>query len=135
MPHIVIEYSKNVTGLIKLTDLVKCVHEAAAATGEFPPAQILTRTAERTCYRLADGDASNGFVRVVIRIRTGRTMETKRKAAEKMFGALCDFLAPVANSSPLAISFELQELTPELSFSKTNLPDYVKARAAKAGQS
>jgi 5-carboxymethyl-2-hydroxymuconate isomerase len=134
MPHIVIEYSKNVTERINIADLVKSVHEAAVATGEFALARVITRASERTCYYVADGDPSNGFIRVVMRILPGRTLETRRRAAEKIFAAMCDFVAPVASSSPLAVSFEMQELTPELSFAKTNLPDYVKARSAKAGQ-
>ncbi len=128
MPHIVIEYSSNLRGRLNVEGFVKEVHNAALATGVFPLGGTITRTLEHVCYRIADADPENAFIRVTMRIRPGRTLEVKRTAGEKVFAAICDYLAPISSSAPLGIFFEVQENDPDLTFGKNNLHDYVKAR-------
>jgi 5-carboxymethyl-2-hydroxymuconate isomerase len=38
-------------------------------------------------------------------------------------------LQPISSSSPLAISFEMQEIDPQLRWKKNNLRDYLAKRA------
>jgi len=128
MPHVIVEYSSNIRGRIGVEDLVKRVHEAALGTGVFPIGGIRTRAAERSCYRIADGDPDNAFVHVMLRIRHGRDLETRRRAGEEVFREVCACLEPLFESSPLGISLEVQEIDPELSFKKNNLHEYVDAR-------
>ena len=133
MPHIVVEYSANLGGRVDPAELVGRVHEAALRTGVFPVGGIRTRAAERTCYRIADGHPDNGFVHVVLRIRHGRDLATRRRAGEEVFGELCNYLEPLFERSPLAISLEVQEIDPDVSFKKNNLHEYVGARQARGG--
>ena len=132
MPHIVVEYSGNLAGQIEPAALVARVHEAALRTGVFPLGGIRTRAAERSCYRIADGHPDNAFVHVVLRIRRGRDLETRRRAGEDVFRALCEYLEPIFQRSPLAISLEVQEIDPELSFKRNNLHEHVLARQGGA---
>lgn len=132
MPHIIIECSDNVRTRTDLPALVASVHAAALSTGVFPEGGIRTRVAERSDYLIADSNPDNAFVHVVMRIATGRDLATKRQAAETVFAAVCDRLAPVFEQSPLAISLELQEIDPDLSYRKNNLHDYVKLRRTHA---
>jgi 5-carboxymethyl-2-hydroxymuconate isomerase len=128
MPHIVIEYSSNLREKLNIEGFVEEVHGAALRTQVFPLGGTITRTIEHNCYRIADGDPENAFVRVTMRIRPGRTMEIKRGAGEKVFAAICNYLAPISDSAPLGIFFEVQENDPNLTFGKNNLHDYVKTR-------
>ncbi len=128
MPHVIVEYSANIRDRIGPETLVKRVHEAALRTGVFPVGGIRTRAAERSCYRIADGDPENAFVHVVLRIRHGRDLETRRRAGEEVFGEVCACLDPLFQSSPLGISLEVQEIDPEVSFKKNNLHEYVSTR-------
>jgi 5-carboxymethyl-2-hydroxymuconate isomerase len=64
-----------------------------------------------------------------LRIAHGRSLEVRQAAGEKIFKALCDFLEPISSSSPLAISFEMQEIDPQLRWKKNNLRDYLAKRA------
>ncbi len=128
MPHIVIEYSANIRQRIRPEDLVKRVHEAALGTSVFPIGGIRTRAVERSCYRIADGHPDNAFVHVVLRIRHGRDLETRRRAGEEIFGEVCKHLEPLFERSPLGVSLEIQEIDPETSFKKNNLHEYVAAR-------
>jgi len=130
MPHIVVEYSANLRTRIDLPALLRAVHEAAIATGVFPPGGTRTRAAERTDYLIADGHPDNAFVHVVLRIGHGRDADTKMRAAQSVFDALCGHLGELYERIPLGISLEVQEIDPVLSFKKNNLHEYVRARQA-----
>ena len=130
MPHIIVEYSSNLREKIAPQRLVDVLHEAALTTGVFPIGGLRTRAAERSVYRIADGDAANGFVHVVLRIGHGRDADTKMRAARIVFDALCEHLKPTFDAGPLGISLEVQEIDPVLNLKLNNLHDYVKRRQA-----
>jgi 5-carboxymethyl-2-hydroxymuconate isomerase len=130
MPHIVIECSDNVRARADVPALLERVHAAALSTGIFPEGGIRTRLAERHDYVIADGDPANAFVHVVLRIREGRDVATRRRAAETVFEAVCEALEATFATAPLAISLEIQEIDSETSFKKNNLHEYVERRKA-----
>lgn len=131
MPHIIVEYSANLRERIGPDKLIDCVHQAALRTGVFPVGGTRTRAAERADYRIADGDPENAFVHVVLRIRHGRDIETRRRVAAEVFGAICEFLDPLFQRAPLGISLEVQEIDPAMSLKKNNLHEYVSARLSR----
>ena len=135
MPHIMVEYSANIRGRIELEKLVECVHQASLRTGVFPIGGTRTRAVERSCYRIADGNPDNAFVHVMMRIGHGRDLQTRRRAAEEVFGEVCKFLDSIFQRSPLAISLEVQEIDPAVSLKKNNLHDYVRARQGVGSKS
>ena len=130
MPHIVVEYSSNIRDRMGLDRLIERLHATAIGTGVFPLGGTRTRAAERTHYRIADGHPDNAFVHVTLRIGHGRDADTKAKAAQEVFDALCAHLAPLYAAIPLGISFELQEIDPAFSLKRNNLHEYVSARQA-----
>jgi 5-carboxymethyl-2-hydroxymuconate isomerase len=82
----------------------------------------------RQHYRIADGHLDNAFINVVLRLAPGRPFDVRKAAGETLFQALCDYLEPTYSSSPLAISYEIQELDADLRWKKNNLRDYLAAR-------
>jgi 5-carboxymethyl-2-hydroxymuconate isomerase len=130
MPHVLIEYSANLRDRIAVPALVRRLHDAAIGTGVFPRGGTRTRAFARDDYLIADGHPDNGFVHVTLRIGHGRDLETRRRCGQAVFDALCEHLAPVSGSSPLGISFEVEEMHPELNFKRNNLHEYVEAREA-----
>jgi 5-carboxymethyl-2-hydroxymuconate isomerase len=130
MPHVVVEYSANLRQHADVTRLLRMVHDAALATGVFPRGGTRTRAEERTDYLIADGHPDNAFVHVTLRIGHGRDLDTRRQAGQRVFDALCAELAPVLATSPLAISFEVQEIDPDLSFKRNTVHEHVAAREA-----
>ena len=105
MPHLTIEYSKNVEDNINVTDLVKVMHETAADIEALPLGGLRTRAVSRQDYLIADGDSSNTFVNVALRIAPGRSAEIKKDAGERLFYALNNFFEPIWSSFPIALSF------------------------------
>ncbi len=128
MPHLIVEYSANLETQVDISDLVRVVHDAALETGMFPKGGIRTRAARREIYRIADGHPDNGFVHVSARVGSGRPAETRTKAGEHIFNALCGALSEVFAKTPLGLSFEMSEIDPTASFKQNNLHDILKDR-------
>ncbi len=65
---------------------------------------------------------------MTLRIGLGRSLETQQAVGKAMFDALCEVLAPVQAVSPLAISFEIQEINTDVRWNQNNLRDYLAER-------
>jgi len=126
MPHITIEYSANLKDKIDIKKLVEVVHQAALRTGVFEVAAVRTRAAAREIYAIADGHADNAFVAINARVAPGRPAETRKRLGQEIFDAACEFLRNVYDTSPLAISLEVQEIDNTAAFRKNNLHSIVK---------
>jgi 5-carboxymethyl-2-hydroxymuconate isomerase len=121
MPHFILEYSRNLEPELDVDRLFSELRAAALETGLFPPAGIRFRAYPCERYLVADGKPENGFVHLTLKLGHGRPLDVRRSAGEKLFSALTAHLNPLYETRPLAISFEMRELDPELSFKKNNL--------------
>ena len=130
MPHFILEYSRNLEPELDVQALFRALRAAALETGIFPPGGIRFRAYPCETYLVADGRPENGFVHLTLKLGHGRTLEVKRSTGEKLFAALTEQLNPIFEKRPLAISFEMRELDPELSFKKSNLHSGVPADAS-----
>ncbi len=128
MPHQIIEYSANLESSVDIDALVTVLHETAAGIDALPIGGLRTRAVARQHYRIADGHPDNAFINVVLRLAPGRPFDVRKAAGEKLYEALCDYLEPVFTSSPLAISYEIQEIDADLRWKKNNLRDYLAKR-------
>ena len=128
MPHLILEYSANLDGVLDIQRLVNAVHEAALATGVFPKGGCRTRAARREAYEIADGHPDNGFVHLTARIGAGRPLEVRQEAGNAIFAALTAALEDVFAARPIGISFEIAEINPDTSWKKNNLHEALKAR-------
>jgi len=128
MPHQTIEYSATLEPELDIEALVRVLHETAASIDALPIGGLRTRAVARQHYRIADGHPDNAFINVFLRIAPGRSFEVRKAAGEKLFQALCEYLEPIYSSSPLAISYEIQELDADLRWKKNNLREYLAAR-------
>jgi 5-carboxymethyl-2-hydroxymuconate isomerase len=132
MPHLILEYSRNLEDQIDIGDLAKKVHEAALASGIFEVGAVRTRTEPRDVYVIADGHPENTFVALTVRIASGRSAETRKLLGQTIFDALCGHLAGVYETTPIGISLEVQEIDPTAAFKKNNLHAIVRQRAGQA---
>ena len=134
MPHLIIEYSANLGDRIDIQQLVDGMHETAMGTEGVPVGGLRTRAQARQHYQIADRYADNAFVHVILKLGHGRPEEKRREFGETLFARLCKLLEPVSSTSPLAISFEVQEIHPELTWKKNNLRDHMARRQAQGNQ-
>jgi 5-carboxymethyl-2-hydroxymuconate isomerase len=131
MPHLNIEYSANLEELLDMQSLVDRIHKTALETGIFPLGGVRTRAEPRKHYRIANGDPRAGYIHMLVRIGSGRDVETRRSAGERIFAALCDFTDELYRSRPLALSFELHEIPPDMAWRKNNLHELLKREATE----
>lgn len=131
MPHLIIEHSANLGARIDIDELVDGMHERALSIDGLPLGGLRTRAQAREHYRIADRHPDNAFVHVILKLGHGRPLEKRREFGEQLFAALCDLLEPASSTSPLAISFEVQEIHPELTWKQNNLRDYIAEREAR----
>ena len=131
MPHLNIEYSANLADALDIQALVDRLHEVALETGVFPLGGVRTRAEPRHHYRIANGNPHAGYIHMIVRIGSGRDFETRRGAGDRIFAALCDFTADLYASRPLALSFELHEIPPDMAWRKNNLHELLKKEIAE----
>ena len=127
MPHFIVEYSANIRDEIDSVRLFHKLRDAAVETGVFPLGGIRFRAVCCEEYLVADGDPENAFVHMTAKIGHGRPLDVRRGAAERLFKVMTDHLQPLFDSRPLAISFELAELHPDLSFKQNNIHQRLNA--------
>ncbi len=128
MPHLTVEYSANIEEAIDVETLLDRLHASALATGVFPLGGIRVRAFRVEHYRVADCDPANGYVHVTARVGHGRSREVLAQAGERIFAALSRHVSGLYESSPLAISLNIDELDPELNYKRNNLHRYVESR-------
>ena len=131
MPHLNIEYSANLDEVLDIQALVDRIHDTALDTGIFPLGGVRTRAEARTHYRIANGNPHAGYIHMMVRIGSGRDVETRRTAGDRIFAALCDFTDELYRSRPLALSFELHEIPPDMAWRKNNLHELLKKGAGE----
>lgn len=128
MPHLIVEYSANLEKVIDIQALVHAVQNAAHETGIFPKAGTRTRAERRDVYEIADGHPDNGFVHLIVRVGTGRTVEVRKQAGDLIFARLTAALDEVYQARPLAISFEMVEIDPDTTWKQNNIQAALEAR-------
>ena len=109
MPHLIVEYSANIEGELKLDALMARLRDCAVETGVFPLAGIRVRGARRDRFVIADGDPEHAFVHVMVRVGHGRPAEVRRQVADGLEGALADGLIAENEAS----SFHATSAIPE----------------------
>lgn len=109
--------------------LIDGLHQVAMDLDGLPVGGLRTRAARRDQYQVADRHPDNAFVHLILKLGHGRPMEVKEAFGEAIFSALCELLEPVSSTSPLAISFEIQEIDSKLTWKKNNLREHMTARA------
>jgi len=130
MPHLIIEYSSNVENSLRLDEMIDTLHRVTADIDAFPLAGLRTRAEKRTHYRIADGHPDNSFVHLTLKIGSGRPLEVRQAAGQKIFDNLVTYLEPISAQRPLAISFEIQELSEHTNYKAGNIRDYMAQREA-----
>jgi 5-carboxymethyl-2-hydroxymuconate isomerase len=110
MPHLIIEYSRNLEDDIEIKGLIDVVHSVARKSPLFEPAAIRTRALPVDNYKIADGDPSLSFIHLYVRIKPGRPPEKKMELAQAVHRAAKSFLQPVLDRRGLAFNVEVQDV-------------------------
>lgn len=121
MPHFIVEYSANLEEEINFDDLFKKVHETLGQSGVFPLGGIRSRAIRMDHYRIADGQYDYAFVHMLLKVGSGRSLEIRKEETDKLFTMIEGFFEPIHEKRLLAITFEMQEIDPILTYKKNNI--------------
>ncbi|MYH69324.1 MAG: 5-carboxymethyl-2-hydroxymuconate isomerase [Gammaproteobacteria bacterium] len=128
MPHFILEYSANLDDDLDLDGLFGALHETAMDTGVFALGGVRFRAHRSAHYLVPAGDPDNAVVQRTARIGRRRDPDVRREVGEKIFNTLTEYLDSLYRERPLAISFEMTELTFGLSFRKNNIHERIKRK-------
>ncbi|HEY4200653.1 MAG TPA: 5-carboxymethyl-2-hydroxymuconate Delta-isomerase [Devosiaceae bacterium] len=118
MPHMSVEYSSNLDESIDMTELCALISRTILGTGLFETGAVRVRAFRADHYAIADLLPENGFIDLNFRIGVGRTPDEKKQTGEAIFAAVSDHLAKQFATPHFALSLEIREIDPELSWKK-----------------
>jgi 5-carboxymethyl-2-hydroxymuconate isomerase len=127
MPHLTVEYSANLDRRADVAGLCDALLEAVLASGLFETGAVRVRAIRCDEYAIADRLPENAFVDLNFRIGAGRTVEDKKRAGEAIFAAAENALAPLFDSPHFALSLEIREIDPELSWKRNAMHARLRA--------
>lgn len=119
MPHVHMEYSANLAAEADIGALCELICKAMAGAGLFEVGGIRVRAFCAQDYAIADRDPRNAFLDISVRIGAGRSLEDKKKLGEIIHGLMMAELAHLFATPHFALSLEVREIDPDLSW-KTN---------------
>lgn len=129
MPHLHIEYSKNLDELLDIGGLCDAIRAEAVSIETFPLAGVRVRAIRADHYAIADGDPKHGFIDISVRMREGRPMDVKQDAIQRIFNVAKEFLMPAMSSHSIALSAELRDINAELSPKYGTIREHIKDTA------
>lgn len=118
MPHMAIEYSANLDASVDMTELCGLLLRTVLGTGLFETGAVRVRAFRAEHYAIADQLPQNGFVDLNFRIGQGRSAAEKKQAGEAIFAAATEFFGAQLASPHFALSLEIREIDPDLSWKK-----------------
>ncbi|AOG51796.1 5-carboxymethyl-2-hydroxymuconate isomerase [Brucella melitensis] len=130
MPHFTMEYSSNLDGTVDFDGLCRAVHETILDTGLFELGAVRGRAFRAEAYAVADLLPQNGFIDMSFRIGVGRSDEEKRKTGEAIFATVTEFLAPLFATPHFALTLEIREIDPQLSWKKNAIHPRLRQKQA-----
>lgn len=131
MPHLTIEHSANLSGKTDLQALCQALHGAMRTTGLFELGAIRVRAVQAQHYAVADLLPENAFAALYLRIGAGRSSEDKTRAGEVIFQAATEALAPLFTTPHFALTLEIIEIDPAVSWKKNAIHPRIRAQEAK----
>lgn len=122
MPHVIIEYTDNLTGETDIPALLEGIHGVLIGHADvFPIGGIRSRALALHDYRVADGQEDDAFVHVTLKIGAGRSDEVKKTVGDELFGVVRAHFAELFARRYLALSMELQEFSEAGTYKHNNI--------------
>ena len=122
MPHLIIEYTDNLSPHIQIKELLKKSGEVLSSFPDvYPIGGIRVRAIKVTDYWIADGSEDDAFVHMTLKIGAGRTDKEKKETCDQLFQALQEHMRELFDSRNLALSLELSEFSESGTYKKNNI--------------
>lgn len=133
MPHFTIEYSSNLEDRVDVARLCRRVLREVVATGLFEAGGVRVRAVRCEHYAIADDLPANAFVDMSLRIGAGRSLDDRRLAGEAIFNAVAEELQALLQTPHFALSLEIREIDPALSWKKNAMHQRLRQGTPREG--
>jgi 5-carboxymethyl-2-hydroxymuconate isomerase len=130
MPHFTFDYSANLDGKVDFDALCRTVHDVILSTGLFELGAVRVRAIRCAAYAVADLLPENAFIDMSFRIGKGRSDDEKRRTGELIFAAVTRHLADLFETPHFALTLEIREIDPMLSWKKNAIHPRIRAGSA-----
>ena len=87
MPHLTVEYTKNIR-CVGTTSALRALNEALMSSGEFEEVDIKSRAVPLEIFAVGTSSDPRGFVHVKLAILDGRSPEVKEMLSQALLQAL-----------------------------------------------
>jgi 5-carboxymethyl-2-hydroxymuconate isomerase len=116
MPHVILEYSRNVIEELDFHPVFVRIHEALAATGAFAIEEIKSRAVCHDWHAVGSGRPQSAFVHVQLSILEGRSPEIRKAAGAAIMSIIRETFHQSWDELELSLSVEVREMARETYF-------------------
>lgn len=129
MPHLSIEYSPTLESRIDVGSVCRTLHAAMVGAGIFPLAGIRVRAFRADHCIVADGLPDNDFLAMTLSVGAGRSIESLKATGAGIFAAARDALSEPLSTPHFALSLEIRQIDPDLSWKDTPIHARLSGKA------
>lgn len=109
MPHLTLEYTKNIEPEAAFDDFLGRLHRVLADVGAIPIGNCKSRARRLDSYFIGDGGSQHAFVHLVLRFLEGRSVDLKRQIGRACLEVLQESFTP-SSALELQITVEIQDI-------------------------
>ncbi len=107
MPHIIIEYSKNLGEIVEISNLVLKLHDSLASQG-IDKSRIKTRTVPCTYVAVGNYDLHGHMLHATLLLLEGRDVATKKQYGDALNTAMKEFVADAVREC--SVTLEIRDM-------------------------
>jgi len=116
MPHLTIEYTRNLRQNAQFDGLFARLHAALAELGGIKQANCKSRAVELDQFHVGEGAANAAFVHADVRFLEGRSAEVKQGIGRAILAILRDGFPGPADVRDLQITVEIRDIQRSMYF-------------------
>ncbi len=129
-----IEYSQGLASQVDVAAVCAVAHRALVDNPLFPVAGVRVRAYTPDHYIVADDDERNEFMALTLSVGAGRSKEDLRAAGDAVFRAVKEALSGPLSGEHFALSLNILELVPELSWKENPMHGRLKGGTSVKGE-
>jgi 5-carboxymethyl-2-hydroxymuconate isomerase len=116
MPHITLQYTNNISNKKNFNRLFAGIHTVLSKRAEIDPRNCKSRAIKLTDYFIGEGEKSNAFVHLELRIFQGRNSEIKQQIGKEILKLLKTHFKENSENLKIQFTVEIIEMDGELYF-------------------
>ena len=128
MPHLHIEYSAGFEAQYDMPTLLSRLHTHMVAAPVFPTAGIRIRAFRADHAMVADGVPGCDFLAMTLAVGAGRSKDALKAEGDALFAVAQGELAAALSEPFFALSLEIREIDPDLSWKDTPIHKRLTAK-------